>query len=450
MAGAVFAHLLPAVTDSGLANAKYFNLLKALRARREGALTVDALPFDVTINPSTGCNLSCPYCEVGKGDLLRPAGLLSQKHHDAIMAPLLETLFLARYFGTGESLLNPRLPEMIALSADAGVYTVISTNLSLKLKDAYIDRLLDSGLTMLSIACDGASRETYEKYRVGGHFDLVMSNMQRFIARKRERGLTYPLIEWRFLVFSHNEHEVEQARQMALANGVDIIDFYFGVTPQAVERQVNGVAKALNRSLNPATCGPAIDNALRRKDTPFRNLPHPAVKVGTPVLTHQPGGKCDWLYFATYLYPKGEVAPCCHPGGPAQDMGVAQNGVDGVWNSDRYQNARAYMKDNAQACEALCVDCPMPKSKDRQFNHILSALIRNAPAWFLRVLAVDGDYWLHPLDRMYLAQELGRIDANRAWLAQADCADAVLWLHTHKAEDALTQRLLSEQVLNAI
>lgn len=442
MAGAVFAHVMPAVADSALANAKYFNLLKTLRARREGVLSVDAQPFDVTVNASTGCNLSCPYCEVGKGDLLRPAGLMSQQHHDSIMAPLLDTLFIARYFGTGESLLNPRLPEMIALSRHAGVYSVISTNLSLKLNDAYIDRLIDSGLTMLSVACDGASRDTYEKYRVGGDFDLVMNNMKRFIARKRERGLQYPLIEWRFLVFSHNEHEVEHARAMARDIGVDILDFYFGVTPKAEERQVNGVAKAINRQLNPATSGPAIDAALRRKDTPFRNLPAASSTTGSPVLSHQPGEKCDWLYFAAYLYPKGEVAPCCHPGAPAQDMGIAQHGMEGVWNSEAYQNARAYMQDSTHACSALCTACPMPKSKDRQFNHILSALIRNAPTWFLKLLAVDGDYWLHPLDRVYLAQELGRIDANQAFLAKADCEADIAWLQNSKSQGKLAKRVM--------
>ncbi len=384
-------------------------------------MQVDALPFDVTINPSTGCNLSCPYCEVGKGDLLRPAGLLKSAHHDSIMGPLQDTLFIARYFGTGESLLNPRLPEMIALLQKSQVYTVVSTNFSFKLDDAYIDRLLDSGLTLLSVACDGASPETYEKYRVGGDFDLVTGNMRRVIARKRERGLEFPLVEWRFLVFSHNEHEVGIARQQALDMGVDIIDFYFGVTPKDEERQINGVAKALNRSLQPATCGPGIDRAVRRKDTPFRTLPHPVVTAGSPVLSHQPAEKCDWLYFATYIYPKGEAAPCCHPGGPEQDMGILENGVEGVWNGQYYQDARAYLKDSMHASNALCVECPMPKSRDRQFNHVLSAIIRNAPLWFLKILALDGEYWLHPLDHVYLAQELGKINANRDFLAENAC-----------------------------
>lgn len=441
MAGAAFAHLLPAVTDEQLCNRKYFNLLKALRARRNGALQVDSLPFDVTINVSTGCNLSCPYCEVGKGDLLRPAGLMSQAHHDSIMQPLLETLFIARYFGTGESLLNPRLPEMLAMHRDAGVYTVISTNFSLKLDDAYIDRMLDAGLTLLSIACDGASRETYEKYRVGGNFDLVMDNMRRFIARKRERGLQYPLIEWRFLVFSHNEHEVDHARQLALDIGVDIVDFYFGVTPRPVEKQINGVSRAINRELRPATCGPAIDRAIARRDTPYRTLPLTGQKAGVPVLGHQPPGKCDWLYFATYIYPKGEAAPCCHPGSPAQDMGILQQGVDGVWNGETYRQTRAFMQDASQPCTALCVECPMPKSRDRQFNHVLSALLRNAPLWFLRLLAAEGDHWLHPLDRVYLAQELAHIDANREYLMTQDCSAFLAWLAAGMADDDLAQSL---------
>lgn len=443
MAGAAFAHLLPAITEPALANRKYLNLLQALRARQSRALVVDALPFDVTINPSTGCNLSCPYCEVGKGDLLRPAGLLRKEHHDRIMGPLWPTLFIARYFGTGESLLNPKLPDMIAQGRDQGVYSVISSNFSLKLSDAYIDRLLDSGLTLLSVACDGATKEQYEKYRVGGQFDLVMENMRRVIARKRERGLQYPLLEWRFLVFSHNEHEVPLARQLAQDMGVGILDFYFGIAPKYEERIINGVRKAEHRSLRPATSGPGIDAAIQRKDTPYRNLPQPAPKHDPIEIVRQPSGKCDWLYFATYIYPKGEAAPCCHPGSPAQDMGILQTGVDGVWNGENYRNARAYLQDSTHETHSLCATCPMPKSQDRQFNHVLSAIIRNAPMWFLTLLAVDGDHWLHPLDRVYLPEEMGKIEANRAYLMQQDCSAFLAWLETAEGEASVKARIQS-------
>ena len=84
----------------------------------------------------------------------------------------------------------------------------------------------------------------------------------------------------------------------------------------------------------------------------------------------------------------------------------------------------------------------MPKSQDRQFNHILSALIRNAPLWFLKALAVDGDYWLHPLDRIYLAQELGRIDANRDFLVKADCETDISWLQENKSHEKIAKRLM--------
>jgi hypothetical protein len=106
------------------------------------------------------------------------------------------------------------------------------------------------------------------------------------------------------------------------------------------------------------------------------------------------------------------------------------------------------MKDSTQPCQALCVECPMPKSQDRQFNHILSALIRNAPAWFLKTLALDGDYWLHPLDYVYLAQELGRIDANKDSLNDIDCTDAMDWLCTEKQGDKLALRLVMKTLPN--
>jgi hypothetical protein len=86
----------------------------------------------------------------------------------------------------------------------------------------------------------------------------------------------------------------------------------------------------------------------------------------------------------------------------------------------------------------------MPKSKDRQFNHVLSAIIRNAPVWFLKLLAVDGDYWLHPLDKVYLPEEVERIQANRDVLTQVDCSEFIAWLDTEEGDVAVFERIRSQ------
>lgn len=68
-----------------------------------------------------------------------------------------------------------------------------------------------------SITCsiDGASQETYERYRVRGNFERVIENIRRINAYKEIFQTPYPVLTWQFVIFGHNEHEITKAREMA-------------------------------------------------------------------------------------------------------------------------------------------------------------------------------------------------------------------------------------------
>jgi hypothetical protein len=56
-------------------------------------------------------------------------------------------------------------------------------------------------------ALDGL-RDTHHLYRIGTHFETIIENAKAFI---KAGGLA----EWTFLSFDHNQHQIEEARQMA-------------------------------------------------------------------------------------------------------------------------------------------------------------------------------------------------------------------------------------------
>lgn len=81
--------------------------------------------------------------------------------------------------------------------------------------DARLKALLTCGLGMIIVSLDGATAETYVQYRRRGNFNLEVDNLRRLLALKASLGLTYPLIEWRFLRFRHNQHEEARVRAQA-------------------------------------------------------------------------------------------------------------------------------------------------------------------------------------------------------------------------------------------
>src|SRR5438067_13177399 len=83
-------------------------------------------------------------------------------------------------------MIHPQIFEMISITRDAGVRTGMSTNATL-LDDRRADLLLDCGLDYLIFAFDGATKETYEKYRVGAVFEKTRENILNFLQKNLQR-----------------------------------------------------------------------------------------------------------------------------------------------------------------------------------------------------------------------------------------------------------------------
>ena len=66
----------------------------------------------------------------------------------------------------------------------------------------------------INFALDGASNETLGRYRIGVSYDKVLANLKAYVAAGG-------FAQWNFIVFKHNEHEVETARALATEIGCD-------------------------------------------------------------------------------------------------------------------------------------------------------------------------------------------------------------------------------------
>ncbi len=415
MGDSLLPDITPVITDPVLERHKFSNFLKLLRQRRTKQTVVSASPIHATIDLTTACNLRCPYCATGNGTIERAKSILRPEKAAQMTKDLYDPMFLAAFFSTGEPLLNKWFAEIIQQASTHSVFSTISTNLSNKLSDSQIDSILLSGLGLLSASIDGTNAESYNRYRVGGDYSLVMDNLRRFILRKRYLGLDYPLIEWRFLVFQHNQNELELAEQMALELGVDLLEFYPGVAP--VDAQEPEVRLATN--FRPATYFSArFDRIRKQQDRPLqRYLRHNFIKDEdriTPNLTTAEK-KCDWLTLGTMLFPNGAVSPCCVSNDESDDFGVVdeKSSFKDVWNNDFYQSARSIFVKQPQKVETICSRCPIPSAQHFQFRNIIRSILRITPEWALRIICQDPDSFFFNVDRDLMQDELEPIFANR-------------------------------------
>lgn len=105
-----------------------------------------------------------------------------------------------------------------------GDYSEISTNFSVKdYDDAYLETIVESRLSELKVSADGASQESYSKYRVKGEFERVVHNMKRLKEVKKACGSDLPHVTYKFLLNKFNQHEIEQAKELAEECGADFL-----------------------------------------------------------------------------------------------------------------------------------------------------------------------------------------------------------------------------------
>lgn len=399
MTATALAAILPSIRDPELEYLKYRNFLIALRERRRRAVMLSSLPFGYMADISTACQLKCVYCPTGRKELGRPIMHLSPETNAQILTAIGDVSFAAWYFCLGEPLLNPRCTEIIAAAAKREIFTVISTNLSMPLSDARIDAILQSGLGVLSVSLDGASPETYVRYRRGGDFALITENMRRLARRKRQLGLERPVLEWRFLLFQHNQHETELARQMVDDLGADNLEFYYGMTLDGAPP--DGVHAATASLSGPGESGAAMQAGLRRTDTRIRRslgerLCWAPFEAPAPVLRK----KCDWHYYGMAVRPDGRVGPCDVVSQEADDFGVlsADEDLTQIWNNEKYQLARQIFRGERPGADLVCARCDIPKVMDLFFQNCVNGVLANAPDWTLAALTADPAAYFMEVD----------------------------------------------------
>src|SRR5262245_35523156 len=178
-------------------------------------------PLEVSLESTAKCNLYCPMCPRHVYTFDNES--MDFELYKKIIRDCKDSVEFVWPYGIGEPLLHPGIFEMIRITNDAGIRTGLSTNATL-LDGKRADQLLDSGLDYLILAFDGATKKTYETYRVGAVFEEVLTNILGFLEKKRQRGSKLHVVV-QMVLLKENEKEISEYRKLWSIPGVDEIRF---------------------------------------------------------------------------------------------------------------------------------------------------------------------------------------------------------------------------------
>lgn len=321
---------------------RLWNLALVEAERQLGLTKIHGRPYVIFVDPVNLCNLKCPLCATGMGEIARVKKRMDYEHFKHAIDQVSDWAYEVSLYNWGEPLLHKDIFDMIAYARSKRLATLMSSNLSVH-KQGLMDRILESGLDELTVSIDGVTQEVYEKYRVGGNLDLVLKNLEYLMNRREQLGLRTPYVEWQFITFKHNEHEMDGARQLAHETGVDMLRFIPpGLPFDAEEQRKRDLGKEWFSS-NPE---------LRYQDPE-------APKFRNASFFHKHGG-CFYLYRSMTVNPDAGVAPCCIIYNDKYDFGnLLEKPFNEIWNNELYQSARSEFSRVAVSPgkETVCQNC---------------------------------------------------------------------------------------------
>ena len=181
---------------------------------------VMAGPAFASIEPTTSCNLRCPECPSGLRKFTRPTGMLDPLFFESVLHQTGKQLHSLTFYFQGEPYLNPAFTDLVKKAAERNIFTITSTNAHYLSPENAI-QTVDSGLDKLIISIDGSNQESYARYRIGGDFEKVLAGTKEIIKQKKRMRSRVPHVVWQFVVFRHNENQIDAIKKMAKEMGVD-------------------------------------------------------------------------------------------------------------------------------------------------------------------------------------------------------------------------------------
>jgi MoaA/NifB/PqqE/SkfB family radical SAM enzyme len=327
-------------------------------------------PTLLQIEPTNRCNLRCQVCPVGMG-LKRSTGDMDLDMFKDLIDHLGKFLLVMMFWDWGEPFLNPDAYEMIQYARRAGIKVVCSTNGHVFADDEYARRVVNSGLDVLVFSVDGITQETYQTFRTQGKLETVIQGIRNVVEQRDRLRSATPVVNLRFIVMKHSEHEIPQLRPYARSLGVDVLTLRkFHFVP-GTEKTVRDTAHETTR---PERMVPS--------ETRFQL---PALQAGHLAPVRVARNPCKNLWNCPTIHRDGTVVSCFMDYDERRPLGSLRTQTfREIWCGEPYRRLRQAFRRSWQEL-ANCEKCPSGyKGGDVGREANAEAFFFSSPGRFLR------------------------------------------------------------------
>ncbi len=288
-------------------------------------------PSSISIEPSVLCNLNCPECMNGINQIERNNALMPSGLYKKVIDQVYHRITSLLLYFQGEPFMHPHFFEMVGYAVKKRVFTITSTNGHF-LNEKNAMKIVRSGLHKIIISMDGVSQDIYEQYRRGGELNNVIQGIRELVSRKKKENSKTPFIVVQFLVFKHNQHQIEDFKKKVHELGADKAEIKL---PQIYD--FTGIENKIS----------TIPGYSR-----YHYNKYSGIKINSRIKN-----RCSRVWRALVITTDGNAVPCCFDKNAEHIMGNIENeSVQSIWTGKKFRDFRKHVL-NARNEIRICQNC---------------------------------------------------------------------------------------------
>ena len=233
-----------------LKNSQYY--MELISANKDIIIQPSDITKTVVIDISTHCQLKCPGCWRSTIPNLKKLAHMPPELVKILMESLPNAITID-ISSNGESLLNPHFDEILDIMHSYNKRILSSCGVNFNhVTDSNLHTIIRTNAE-LTLSIDGASEESYKRYRIGGSFSKVIENIKRFNEIKKQYPQSTSCLSWRMILFDFNYKELDQVKMMVKDFGMDklfLCENYMKEYPSYKEQYTSEIREIIKNSNN--------------------------------------------------------------------------------------------------------------------------------------------------------------------------------------------------------
>lgn len=175
---------------------------------KRGETKLDRPPLKVLISDSGECNLSCIMC-TSNNKYAKSSKAIPYRLFKEILPEMLPYAMRINLTGNGDPFFRKETREFLMNPANKELYPTMKIDLVTNgqlLNEKMWKKIKHNQFNSINVSCDGATKQSYEKIRVKGNWEILLNNL-RFVAELRQQNV-FNSFSISYVVIKSNHSEI--------------------------------------------------------------------------------------------------------------------------------------------------------------------------------------------------------------------------------------------------